>query len=348
MFRRAMTLIASAALMTGFAVGGMFLHVPYLVAAPGLSLNTLGEIDGEPVIRVQGRESYEHDGGLSMVTVQYSGGPSTRVDLFTVLSAWFSPSQAVLPEEVVFPPDRSVEEINRAQSLQMDDSQNAAVAAALNELGIDYATVPVVAGLTEDSPSEGILQLEDVILAIDGEPVADKDEAVAAVRDREPGAPVLVAYERDGEKHEARIDTVESDDGTPLIGAMIGDDLEFPFEVDISVGDVGGPSAGMMFALGVMDRLSPEGLTGGHRVAGSGTINVDGEVGGVSGIQQKMVSAKREGAEYFLVAAASCDQTFESAAAGQIEVVKVETLADAVDALAAIRTGEGLAALPRC
>src|SRR5690606_39919923 len=92
--------------------------------------------------------------------------------------------------------------------------------------------------------------------------------------------------------------------------------MTFPFEVEISVGRVGGPSAGMMFALGIMDRLDPEGLTGGHRIAGTGTIDPEGNVGGVSGVQQKMISAKREGAEYFLVAAESCDQTFDSPVTG--------------------------------
>ncbi|TDQ54706.1 YlbL family protein [Actinorugispora endophytica] len=348
MFRRAMTLVVSAVLLVGFAVGGMFLRVPYLVASPGLALNTLDEFDGEEVIRIEGRESYEHDGGLSMVTVQYAGGPNSRVDLFTALSAWLSPSQAVLPEEAIFPPDRSPEEISQAQALQMDDSQNAAVAAALNELGVEYETTPIVAGVSEDFPAEGVLELEDVILEVDGDPVADKSEAVAAVREREPGDPVRITYERGGEEREAEIDTVESEEGDPLIGVMIGDDMTFPFEVDISVGEIGGPSAGMMFALGVMDRLSSEGLTGGHHVAGSGTIDVEGNVGGVSGVQQKMVSAKREGAEYFLVAADSCDQTFESAVTGEIEVFKVATLTDAVTALDAVRTGDGLEDLPRC
>src|SRR5690606_41543678 len=100
--------------------------------------------------------------------------------------------------------------------------------------------------------------------------------------------------------------------------------MTFPFEVEISVGRVGGPSAGMMFALGVMDRLDPEGLTGGHRIAGTGTIDPEGNVGGVSGAQQKMISAKREGAEYFLVAAETCEQTFDPPVTGQNEEVKVE------------------------
>ncbi|MEY9213689.1 PDZ domain-containing protein [Thermobifida halotolerans] len=347
MFRRAMTLIVSAVLLVGFTVAALAVPVPYVVASPGLALDTLGELDGEQVIQVEGHPSYEHDGSLSMVTVQYAGGPGSRMNLFTALSAWLSPSQAVLPEEAIFPPDRSAEEVSQTQAVQMDNSQDAAVAAALNEMDVPYETAAVVHTVNEDYPAEGVLRSGDVLVEIDGEPVADKEEAVAAVQDRSPGDPVRILVERDGQKQEVEVGTVESDTGDPIIGITVENDMTFPFDVEISVGGVGGPSAGMMFALGVMDRLDPEGLTGGHHIAGTGTIDVDGNVGGVSGVQQKMVSAKREGAEYFLVAAESCDQTFESAVTGQIEVVRVETLEEAADALEDIREGD-TDALPRC
>ncbi len=347
MLRRAMTLIVSAVLLVGFTLAALAVPVPYVVASPGLALNTLGELDGEQVIQIEGHPAHEHDGALSMVTVQYSGGPDARMNLFTALSAWLSPSQAVLPEEAVFPPDTSTEEVTQTQAAQMDDSQDAAVAAALNELGIAYETAAKVHTVSEGHPAEGVLRPGDVIVEVDGEPVADKDEVVAAVKDRSPGDPVRLLVERDGRKEEVEVGTVESGTGEPVVGVTVETDMTFPFEVEISVGRVGGPSAGMMFALGIMDRLDPEGLTGGHRIAGTGTIDPQGNVGGVSGVQQKMVSAKREGAEYFLVAAESCDQTFESAVTGQIEVVRVETLGEAVDALEAIRAGD-TDALPRC
>jgi PDZ domain-containing protein len=348
MFRRAITLLVAAVLLVGFAIGGLYLPVPYLVASPGLALNTLGEVDGEQVIQVEGAETHTHDGGLSMVTVQYTGGPGVRMDLFTVLSAWLSPSQAVLPQEALFPPDRSVEEISESQTLEMDDSQTNATAAALTELGIDFSTEPYVADVADGMPAEGRLESGDVITAVDGEPVERAGEAVDIVSERDPGATVEISVERDGEPVDTEIATTEGDDGTPLVGIMIAEDMEFPVDVEISVGDVGGPSAGLMFALGIMDRLSEEGITGGHHIAGTGTITADGTVGGVSGIAQKMVSADRLGAEYFFVAGESCAQTFESAAAGDIEVVRVDDLGDAVAALENIREGGDPADLPRC
>ncbi|MDT0301519.1 YlbL family protein [Streptomonospora wellingtoniae] len=350
MFRRAMTLIVAVLLLAGFAVGAVYLPVPYLVASPGIALDTLGESEGERIIRIDGTRSYRHEGALSMVTVQYTGGPDTHMDLFTVLGAWLSPTQAVLPQEALFPPDQSVEEITRTQTVEMNSSQRTATAAALTQLGVDYETEAYVAQVKKGKPAQGELRKGDVIARVDGEPVAGKDEAVELVGDRRPGAAVSLTLDREGadEPVKAEVETTAGDEGDAVIGILVADRMEFPFEVDISVGEIGGPSAGMMFSLGVIDRLSPEGLTGGHQIAGTGTITPEGEVGGVSGVAQKMVSAERLGAEYFFVAADSCSQTFDSAATGEIDVVKVGELADAVDALKKIRNGEEAGDLPRC
>lgn len=347
MFRRAMTLIAAVVLLVGLAVGARFLPVPYLVASPGLALNTIGEVEGDQVIQVEGAESYEHDGELAMVTVQYAGGPGTRMDTATVLSAWLSPTESVLPEEALFPPDRSVDEITESQDMQMDDSQTSATAAALTELGIDYDTRSMVVGVGEDMPASGELAEGDVITGVDGEPVAGKDETVALVADRDPGDPVELTVLRDGETEHVELTTTD-DNGTAIIGIMVGNDMEFPVDVEIAVGEVGGPSAGMMFALGIMDRLSEESLTGGYTIAGSGTIDPNGAVGGVSGVEQKVVSAAEEDVDYFFVAEESCGQAQRSAVSDEVDVVKIGDLGDAVDALEVIRNGDGSGDLTGC
>jgi len=343
-----MTLIVAVILLAGLGAGAVYLPVPYLVASPGIALNTLGKAEDEQIIKIEGTEHYDHGGQLSMVTVQYSGGPGVHMDLFTVLGAWLSPTQAVLPQEALFPPDQSVEEITQAQTVEMNSSQRKATAAALNQLGIDYETSALVAQVMKGKPASGELRKGDVITRVDGEPVADKDEAVELVADRKPGDPVRLTVDRDGGKVQAELQTAKNSEGDPVIGILVADRMKFPFKVDISVGEIGGPSAGMMFSLGIMDRLSEEGLTGGADIAGTGTIAPDGEVGGVSGVAQKMVSAQSQGAEYFLVPAESCSQTFESAATDEIEVVKVGTLDEAVDALETIRSGEDTGDLARC
>lgn len=352
-----MTLFVALVLLVGLGFGSLFLPMPYLVASPGAIVNTTGDFEGEPVIAIEGTDSYEHeDGALSMVTVQYAGGPERRLDFFTVVTAWLSPTDAVLPEELLFPADRTPEEVSERQTLQMNDSQTDATAAALNELDIAYEAIPVVADAVEDMPAEGLVEPGDVVLSVDGQEVPTEtgngEEAVGSaavvelVGDREPGDPVDVVLDRDGETVEVEIISEEGDQGTAAVGMLIADDTDFPIDVDIRVGEIGGPSAGLVFALGIMDRLSEESVTGGARVAGSGTITSEGEVGGISGIPQKMVSAQRDGAEYFFVAAESCSQVTQSAAYGEIEVVSIETLTDAVEALETIEAGGD--DLPRC
>jgi len=357
MVRRVMTLVVALALLVGLGAGSLLLPLPYLVAAPGITVNTVGETEEGPVIEIGGAESYEHEGSLSMVTVQYAGGPQHRLNFFGVVTAWLSPTEAVLPEELLFPAGRTPEEVSERQTVQMNDSQTSATAAAFNELGMEYEAVPVVNGTVEGMPAHGEVEEGDVILAVDGEAVPTvsgngSEEAVGStavvdrVGDREPGDPVELTLDRDGDTVDVEIPTTEGEDGGAAVGVLISDRMDFPVDVDITIGDIGGPSAGMMFALGIMDRLSEDGLTGGVDVAGSGTITSDGRVGGISGIPQKMVSAQRAGAEYFFVAADSCSQVAQSAAYGELEVVRVETLTEAVDALDTIRDGEG--ELPRC
>ncbi len=354
-----MTLVAALVLLAGLGYGSLVLPMPYLVAAPGVTLDTLGEQeDGSPVIGIEGAENYEHDGSLSMVTVQYAGGPEHRLNLFTLVTAWLSPSQAVLPEELLFPAGRSPEEVSERQTVQMNSSQTDATAAALNQLNLDYEAVPLVEAAIEGMPADGLVEQGDRIVEVDGEKVptnADSDDpeqlvgsayVVDRVGDRSAGDPVTLVLDRGGEEVEVEVETVEGEDGNVAVGVLISDDMDFPVDVSISVGEIGGPSAGMMFALGIIDRLSEESITGGVSIAGSGTISSGGQVGGVSGIPQKMVSAQRDGAEYFFVAADSCSQTVQSAAYGELEVVRVETLTDAMDALETIR--EGGDDLPRC
>src|SRR5690625_238304 len=351
MLRRVMTLAVALVLLIGLGVGSLFLPMPYLVAAPGAIVNTTGELEGEPVIEVAGTDSYEHEeGSLSMVTVQYAGGPEHRLNFFTVVTSWLSPRDAVMPEELLFPADRTPEEVSERQSVQMNDSQTEATAAALNQLDRDFEAVPVIAEAVEGMPAEGQVEPEDIVLEVDGEAVPVQSQqgesaavgssaVVEMVGDREPGDMVTLLLERDGEEVEVEFETEEGEDGSAAVGVLIADDMDFPFDVDISVGQIGGPSAGMMFTLGIMDRLSEESITGGADIAGSGTITAEGEVGGVSGIPQKMVSAQNDGADYFFVASDSCSQVAQSAAHGELDVVAVDTLDEAVDALETIRDG---------
>jgi PDZ domain-containing protein len=141
------------------------------------------------------------------------------------------------------------------------------------------------------------------------------------------------------------VQTVAGKEGQPVVGVLMQGSYKFPFDVDINVGDVGGPSAGLMFSLGILDKLTPGEITGGKRIAGTGTIDSAGQVGPIGGIAQKMVGARDSGATVFLTPADNCAEAVKAVPEG-LRLVKADTLHDAVLALDALRTGKG--AVPAC
>lgn len=331
-----------------------FLPTSFVIQQPGPVYNTLGEAassDGTmvPLISVEGAETYPTEGALDLLTVQIVGNRERTPSWFELATAWFDPSRAVVPLDAVFPKGQTTEERNEESAAMMVDSQKEATAAALLQLGYDVPSHLEVYALTEDSASEGILQPGDVIVAADGETITSADQLRGIINDLQ-GAPVPLTVERDGEKTDVSVTptAVEADGETRwLIGVTLITDYTFPIDVTIQLNNVGGPSAGMMFALGIMDTLTPGELNGGKNVAGTGTITADGTVGPIGGIRQKLYGAKDAGATYFLAPQSNCDEVYGHVPDG-LRVFAVETLQDAVDALDAVADGGDLDALPTC
>ena len=331
-----------------------FLPTSFVIQQPGPVYNTLGEAassDGTmvPLISVEGAETYPTEGALDLLTVQIVGNRERTPSWFELATAWFDPSRAVVPLDAVFPKGQTTEERNEESAAMMVDSQKEATAAALLQLGYDVPSHLEVYALTEDSASEGILQPGDVIEAADGETITSADQLRGIINDLQ-GAPVPLTVERDGEKTDVSVTptAVEADGETRwLIGVTLITDYTFPIDVTIQLNNVGGPSAGMMFALGIMDTLTPGELNGGKNVAGTGTITADGTVGPIGGIRQKLYGAKDAGATYFLAPQSNCDEVYGHVPDG-LRVFAVETLQDAVDALDAVADGGDLDALPTC
>ncbi|GIH77470.1 PDZ domain-containing protein [Planobispora longispora] len=340
MSRRALTLMAAGFLTLGLGVAGTVLPVPYVVLSPGPTENTIGEVKGKPVISITGRQTYPTEGKLSLVTVAYQGGPGTRIDLFTALRGWVDPTIAVVPEETIFPPTTTAEEVEEQNTQEMTNSQDDATAAALRELKIPFTAVVVVAATEKNFPAHGKFTQGDEIVSVDGVPAVDRETISSTVRKHKAGEQVAFVVKRGGKDVTVTVPTAASKEGTPVVGISMGLEYKFPFDVNISVGDVGGPSAGMMFSLGIMDKLTPGSMTGGKSVAGTGTITPDGKVGPIGGIQQKMVGARDAGATFFLTPAANCAEALAAVPDG-LKLIKVETLHDAVQALDAVRTGSG-------
>jgi PDZ domain-containing protein len=338
MSRRSLTLlIASIGTAVAIAVS-VLVPVPYVILGPGPTLNTLGQdSSGKPLITISGRASYPVSGHLNMVTVSYQGCQGDRFNIFTALVAWLNPHQAVVPESEICPAGQTQQQTQQQDTQQMTGSQQAATAAALSQLRIPYSAQVVVVRAEKGLPAYGVLRAGDVITAVDGKPVTSQAGLTAVIAAHPAGATLTVAITRDGQSKQVQVATKESG-GHPVMGVEVTGQFKFPFAVTISVGDIGGPSAGLMFALGIVDKLTKDNLTGGKFIAGTGEIEASGKVDAIGGIQQKMVGARNAGATVFLTPASNCADTKGAVPAG-LRLVKVSTLGQAVSYLQALKAG---------
>jgi Lon-like protease len=339
MSRRSLTLlIASVGTAVAIAVS-VLVPVPYVILGPGPTLNTLGkDSSGHPLITISGRASYPTSGHLNMVTVSYQGCQGDRFNIFTALVAWLNPHEAVVPESEICPAGQTQKQTKRQDTQQMTSSQQAATAAALTELHIRYSTQVVVVQSDRGYPAYGVLNAGDVITAVNGQPVTSASRLTALIRAQPAGRALTVTISRSGQTKQVQVATRESG-GHPVMGVEIDQQFKFPFKVQISVGDIGGPSAGMMFALGIIDKLTNLDLTGGKFIAGTGEITASGQVLAIGGIQQKMVGARNAGATVFLTPASNCADAKGAVPAG-LRLVKVTTLAQAVTYLEDLKSGQ--------
>lgn len=337
---------ATVALLT---VSAFLIPTPYAEMSPGPTYDTLGSYSTasgqppKPVIAISGTDTFKHDGGgqLRMVTVEVSRA-DYRPNSVEVLSGWLSDDKIVVPRTVIYPEGQTAEEATQQNTVMFDDSEDQAITAALAAKGIKPTkSEAVVDSVTPGSPADGKLQAKDVIDAVDGTPLAKPDDVRTLIQKHKPGETVVFTVTRDGKQQQVSIVTTQSHDTSPartVVGFLPGTQNGFPFAVKIQLDNVGGPSAGMMFALGIIDELSPQDITGGKKIAGTGTIDADGKVGAIGGVQMKTLAAKRDGASVFLTPAENCADAAKNAPSG-LELVKVTTLQSALDALATLRAG---------
>jgi PDZ domain-containing protein len=338
MSRRSLTLaIAGLATVVAIVVA-VLLPVPYVILGPGPTLNTLGESSGQPLITISGHPTYKTTGNLNLVTVSYQGGPGSDTNIFQALRAWLDPSEAVVPETELFPAGQSAQQTQAQDTEEMTSSQQTATAAALTALHIPYQTVVSVVSTVPGYPASTVLKAGDVIEAVDGKPVTDQTSLSSMITAHPTGTMLTLEVLRAGKTLTVPVASKASG-GTAVIGVEVQEQYKFPFTVSISVGDIGGPSAGMMFALGIIDKLTPLNLTGGKFIAGTGEITASGQVEPIGGIQQKMVGARSAGATIFLTPAGNCSDTVGAVPAG-LRLVKVSTLSQAISDLEAIKAGK--------
>jgi PDZ domain-containing protein len=266
---------------------------------------------------------------LRLVTVSVT----PDLTLFDAVRGWLQHDYAVVPRELVYPPDQTQQQVDQQNAQDFKDSQTSAETAALTKLG--YPVQVTVREVKAGTPADGILKQGDVITAVDGTPVATPTKLTEAIKSKPAGTPRTFAYTRGGAAATATI-VPRPEDGNPRIGVTVEPKQPHPFQLKIDLDKIGGPSAGLMFTLGIIDKLDPADLTGGQVVAGTGTIDDEGKVGPIGGIPQKLVAAKRDGARVFLTPAANCAEASANAMPG-LPLAKVATLEDALAALQAVR-----------
>lgn len=334
MTRRALTLLLASVLALGLGAGAAFTTVPYVALKPGPTCNTLGACYGEKVLSFTGATPQQRDGALQLTTVSVQD----RLTLIQALVGWLSPSDAVLPREIVFAPDKTDQQNQQQNAEEMTQSQDSASTAALSYLGYKGTTKVLAQAITKGAPAEGRLKAGDQLLTVDGRPVTSEAQLRSLISARSAGQPVTIGYVRGGVKGSVTITTAAAPDKTKraIVGVTPIVQTDFPVKVDIRLRDVGGPSAGLMFALGIVDELGKVDLTGGLNVAGTGEITAEGQVGAIGGIAQKMRGAKARGATVFLSPADNCVEAKKTKPSGLL-LIKVTTLASAVDALTALR-----------
>ncbi|MDO5501582.1 MAG: S16 family serine protease [Actinomycetia bacterium] len=343
---------ASAVLLA--ALAGMVVSLvlaqitlPYAIMTPGPIMDTLGEVGagGEPLIAVEGAETYPTEGRLNFTTVRVGGGPGNETNVWDYLSARLSRNASILPVDEVFPRGATRTQIREENQAEMVGSQQEAAAVALRELGFAVAETVTIAGASQGSSFADSLEEGDVVIAMNGVRTDGADAIRAEVAKTAIGDDVTVTVLRDGAEVVVEGATIGAE-GRPVLGVFLAREFDSDVDVTITAGDVGGPSAGMMFALGIYDVLTDGALTGGKDIAGTGTINADGQVGPIGGIVQKVFGANDGGSDYFLAPAANCAELQGRIPTG-IEVFSIATFDDALAAVEGI-AADNIATLPRC
>ena len=326
---------------------------PFVIEQPGPVYNTLGAVTiagaQVPMIQIPDEKTYPTDGALDMLTVSIRGNRQELPSWFEIASAYFDPSRAVVPVDLIYPAGVTLEDSNNQGKVDMANSQKEAVAAALKELGYTFPSTVTVVESSVGSPSDGVLNAGDVLLSVNGVPFSDVTGLREQIAANGVDKAAVVGITRGGQSKTVSVTPTLSAGANPvpIIGIIAGGDYDFPINVKIQLENVGGPSAGMMFALGIIDKLTEGELNGGEKVAGTGTISGSGAVGQIGGIQQKLYGARSAGATWFLAPASNCNDVTGHIPAG-LTVFSVATLKDALTALTAIKTGASTSSIPTC
>lgn len=329
---RTSTLLASGMLGVALAVLAVAVPVPLVALGPGPTFNTLADVDGEPVVAVSGLPTFPTSGNLNMTTVSVTD----RLTLAVALSYWAAPGEQVVPRSAVYDPGKTDAQVEQKNAEDFTGSEINAESAAARELALP--SVPAVADVVAGSAADGKLKAGDRLVSINGTAVASPEAVNTVLQATKPGDTAAVAFTRDGAAQTANVTLGAGDGRTQGVLGVVLAVLPKDGSLAINLGGIGGPSAGLMFSLGIVDKLTPGPLTGGRFIAGTGAIDAEGTVSNIGGIQFKMAAARAAGATVFLLPAGECTEAVAAAPAG-LQLIKVGTLHDAVTALGDLDAG---------
>jgi PDZ domain-containing protein len=325
--RQRVTTGIGVVLLLGIVFALNFYRLPVVALSPGPAEDVLSRVkvnDRTPV--------YESKGDLYLTSV----GIDDDVRFYEALLDLANRDVQMVPRSELYPDGENPREIDQRNAVEMDTSKTNATVVALREL--DYEVKPSRTQIREvvrDAPASGKLMAADEILRIDDHPVHSTADVQKAIAKHRPGDRVTVRVRRDSEELNVTVATRAADDQPDhaQVGIVLRDIFDdLPVKVSIDTEGIGGPSAGLIFALSIIDKLTEEDLTGGRRIAGTGEILLDGRVGRIGGISEKLVAARRQGATVFLVPAGNCAEARRSVPDG-LRLVKVATLDDALNYL---------------
>lgn len=341
------TLTWSLLILLGAA---MFIPVPYVMTSPGPVFNTIGEIKNVELIKISGTQTYPTEGELDMTTVSEYGGPQQGLDMFQAIWGWISPDKRVVPRESIYPAGETQAENTARNAEAFSTSQSYAIAAAMDYLDQPINEKVIITSVGLDTPAQDKLRAGDEIIAVDGAQMKTPEQVVDAVRSKPIGTDLTFSVVRSGTNLDVVVTSTtrpddpatDQDEATiPYIGIGIDISYSADFEIEFGVSGVGGPSAGTMFAIGIIDKLTPGALTQGKNIAGTGTIDPKGNVGEIGGIQQKLIGARDAGAVLFLAPQGNCGDVVGHIPKG-LTVASVKTLAEAMTAIEEFNTGKAV------
>jgi len=346
--RQTWTAVVSALVFVTLALLLVVIPVPFVTWGPGRTHDTLGLADQAPVIKVAGIPTYPTSGRLDMTVVSVTEADA-RLSLLQALLAYWLPHRDALPRDAVYERGKSAQEVESEDADLMSTAQDDAVVAALRADGQPVTEMPAIYSVTVGGPAHQLLQPGDLVVSVDGVPTKDEAAVRRQIHARNPGDQLSFIVLRQRRKTTVEVPTVESatQENVPMVGVTLGAGYRYTPQISFDIGQrIGGPSAGLVFALAIYDKITPGSLLAGRHVAGTGSITPSGDVGSIGGIQEKIAGAEDAGAQVFLVPAVNCADL--AGVRTSMTLVKVATLQDAIVALQTLDQPGGADRLSHC